>query len=146
MESSSSQSRELRPVFSTEPRTIAETIESNPDAAEKYRWIDESDYDSIYVIVDDFPSLKNGMRAFHSDISRALSRDDTDACKSFGGERIRFYLVMDKDGRPEKINASSNVSGSCEWLIRRVIISQQWEPGKVDGEHVLTYFGVPIKL
>lgn len=55
------------------PLNIAQVIEDNPERAERYSWIDESEYNNVWIIADEFPVLINGMRELQQRIRSTVS-------------------------------------------------------------------------
>lgn len=143
---SSTSSQQNFPPQRPAVKTVAQQIEMNPDAAESYSWIEETEKDSVYIIVDDFPSLVNGLRGLHNEVSWVLSRDETSACSDQRDQRIIYEVLINKNGRTEKVNTTTEVSAACTQLIWGAVISQRREPGKVDGKPVTTLYNIPIKI
>lgn len=145
-------STETRPDADTrfsvpnEPVTIQDRIEDDPSNAEQYQWIDESEYGNIWIIVDEFPSMVNGLREFQQRFSRTVHQNPSEDCKALEGERVLYNVVIDENGYISYINNSLDEPNSCLDLVEITIRATEYTPGTVNGKAVSTYFGIPLKF
>ena len=135
-----------RPSFSTEPITIAESIEENPGSAEYYRWIDDSEHDDIYKMADEFPNLKNGLRAFQMDLVRTLLLDPDQSCQEYSGERIIVEFVVSKIGKVNQTQLTGANNNACYEIIQDKVKQLDFTPGSVNGEPVPVLYNIPINI
>ena len=136
---------EDRPTI-PEPYTIAKAIEEDPDRAQSYSWIDELDYDNIWIVVDDFPRMVDGLRDFQLRFSRTVNQNPSEDCTALKGERVYYNFVVDENGYISNINNSLDEPNSCVDLVEITIRATEFTPGKIEGQPVSTYFGIPLKF
>lgn len=146
MESSSSQSLDNRPTFSMEPKTIAQSIEEDPSIADTYSWIGNSEYDNVWIIADEFPNVKNGMRSFQIRILEAYLRTPSDVCAPLEGEPLVFRFVVNEVGTINDIKSTPDEPIECLEIIQEEVASTEFTPGKVNGKAVPTLYSAPISL
>lgn len=126
------------------PKNIAQMIEDRPDRAESYTWIDESEHNDVWILVDEPPALVNGMRDFQQRVSRTVAGNSSADCDKLSGERVIYRFVIDKEGSISKIKSLLEEPNECSELVEMTIRSIKFTPGKVNGEPVSVAYAVPV--
>jgi len=128
------------------PLNIAQVIEDNPERAERYSWIDESEYNNVWVIADEFPVLINGMRELQQRIRSTVSGNPSAGCEKLIGERVMYSFVVNEDGNVSKIKANLDQQSQCSELIEITLRLTKFTSGKVNGEPVSVFYNIPINF
>jgi len=71
---------ENRSNIPSEPQTIQQSMNDNPEKADRFDWIDDDQFDEIWVFVDEFPEVVNGMRDLQQRITQTVEQNPADDC------------------------------------------------------------------
>lgn len=128
------------------PTTIAQFNEENSERSEVHSWIAENERDNIWIYVDEFPNILNGMRDLQQRISTTVSRNQSKDCDKLRGERVIYSFVIDENGNISKIKNSLQEPNECAELLEITIRATRFTPGKVDGKPVQTLYSLPVNF
>lgn len=128
------------------PTTVAQQIEKNPENADKFDWIDEANHNNIWVYVDEFPVMVNGMRDLQQRIASTVTRNPSEDCDLLRGEQVIYQFVINEEGTISKIRSLIDEPNSCSDLVEITIRLTQFTSGKVNGEPVSIIYAVPVNF
>ena len=122
----------------TEETVIEERIEVEMDDLE------EEETDEIFVIVEQKPMPKGGMRAFYEFVSDELSYPRQARELKIEG-KVFIQFVIEKNGTITDIQVVKGIGGGCDLeAIRVVDLAPAWTPGKQRGQPVRVRMVLPI--
>lgn len=128
------------------PTTIAQFSEENPEKPEVHSWIPENERDNIWIYVDEFPDMLNGMRDLQQRISMTVTRNQSEDCDKLSGEQVIYSFVINENGNISKIMNSLQEPNECAELLEITIRATSFTPGKVDGKPVQTLYSLPVNF
>jgi hypothetical protein len=137
---------ETRSNVPSGPTTVAQQIEKNPENAEKFSWISEDEQNNVWVYVDEFPRIINGMKELQDRISRTVRNNPSVDCDQLKGERVLYQFVINEDGDISKIRSLKDEPNSCSDLVEITIRLTQFTTGKVDGKPVSVMYTIPVNF
>lgn len=128
------------------PTNIAQMIENNPERIELYSWIDESEYNNVWVMVDEFPVLINGMREVQQRVQSTVASNPSAGCEELIGERVIYSFVINEEGNVSNIKSHLDMINQCSELIEVTLRLMKFTSGKLNGEPVSVLYSIPINF
>ncbi len=121
-------------------------IEKLPQKLEIEEDIEEEDADEIFIIVEEQPQPKGGMKAFYEHINSNIIYPAMARRMGIQG-RVFVQFIVEKDGSIKQVKVIRGISDSCNAeAIRVVSISPAWKPGKQRGRPVRVKMVLPISF
>jgi len=104
----------------------------------------EENADEIFVIVEEQPMPKGGIKAFYNYISANLEYPASARRMGIDG-RVFIEFVVEKDGSLSNIKVAKGIGAGCNEEAMRVISqAPNWNPGKQRGRAVRVRMVMPI--
>lgn len=137
---------ENRSNIPSEPQTIQQSMNDNPEKTDRFDWIDDDQFDEIWVFVDEFPEVVNGMRDLQQRITQTVEQNPADDCSDLKNEQVLYQFIINETGRISNITTNLREPNVCAELVEITIRVTEFTPGKVDGETVSTLFALPVNF
>ncbi len=107
---------------------------------------EEEKIETEFLIVEDPPTPKGGMKAFNKFLSKHIKYPDQARRMGIEG-KVFVEFVVDKDGSLTNIHVVKGIGAGCDEEAIRVLKSApKWEPGKQRGRPVKVRLTVPISF
>lgn len=121
-------------------------IEQLPLVIEDGEGIEEETSDEIFLIVEEQPSPKGGMKAFYAHVNSTIKYPSQARRMGVQG-RVFVQFVIEKDGSITQVEIIRGISDTCDKEAIRVVSSApSWNPGKQRGKPVRVKMVLPISF
>lgn len=121
-------------------------IEQLPLKLEVEEGIEEEISEEIFVIVEEQPQPKGGMKAFYAHINSTIKYPSSARRMGVQG-RVFVQFVVERDGSVTQIEVIRGIDSSCnEEAIRVIATAPSWNPGKQRGKPVRVKMVLPISF
>ena len=119
-------------------------IEQLPFVIEEEGGIEEETSEEIFLIVEEQPSPKGGMKAFYNHVNTIIKYPSQARRMGIQG-RVFVQFVIEKDGSITQVKVIRGISDTCDSEAIRVVSSAPaWNPGKQRGQPVRVKMVLPI--
>jgi len=121
-------------------------IEQLPLVIEDGEGFEEETSEEIFLIVEEQPSPKGGMKAFYNHVN-SIIRYPSQARRLGVQGRVFVQFVIEKDGSITQVAVIRGIADDCDKEAIRVVSSAPaWNPGKQRGKPVRVKMSLPISF
>ena len=121
-------------------------VEQMPLVIEEDEEIEEEASEEIFLIVEEQPSPKGGMKAFYKHVNSTIRYPGQSRRMGIQG-KVFVQFVIEKDGAISQVIVVRGISEDCDKEAIRVVSSAPpWNPGKQRGRPVRVKMFLPISF
>lgn len=121
-----------------------EMLNLSADVKSKNKAADNDNYDEVFLVVDEPPTIDGDINNFYKHIRRTLTYPQEAAKNKITGV-VYVHFIVEKDGSIEEVSVLKYAHPLLmQEAIRVVKSSPKWIPGKIKGVPVRVSFTMPI--